>query len=255
MIINKKRLAGAVLAFAAGTGLLAGNVQPTAAAPLEVSTLYDSTCPYLIQAGQTGGGCITHLQSELNSKENAGLEVSGTFDDATGAAVEKWQTDHSLEADGVVGPKTKESLGDKQPTVSGVGGQISRDEVIARSENWITAVVMYSQSDFYPDPQGKTYRQDCSGFVSMAWHLDQSLTTATLPSVATKIDKADLQPGDILDEPSHHTVLFLRWADDAHTQFVLRQESQTGEPAQEKTASLSGYYDSFDAYRYNNITD
>ena len=64
---------------------------------------------------------------------------------------------------------------------SQVGGAISRDEVIERAQFWVDWRVPYSQSSWYPDPQGRHYRQDCSGMVSMAWHLSTSLATWTLP--------------------------------------------------------------------------
>ena len=42
------------------------------------------------------------------------------------------------------------------------------------------------------------YRQDCSGYVSMAWKLPGNEWTGSLAQYAEKITKAELQPGDIL---------------------------------------------------------
>src|SRR5690348_11217979 len=71
---------------------------------------------------------------------------------------------------------------------SSVDGPITRSEVIARAQYWVDHRVPYSQSAYYPDPQGRTYRTDCSGYVSMAWHLGSSLVTSTLPNVSTQIN-------------------------------------------------------------------
>ncbi|EMF02140.1 VCBS repeat-containing protein [Streptomyces mobaraensis NBRC 13819 = DSM 40847] len=64
---------------------------------------------------------------------------------------------------------------------STVGGEISRTEMIQRVQYWIDKGVPYSQSRYYPDLQGRSYRTDCSGLVSMAWHLPISATTWSLP--------------------------------------------------------------------------
>jgi SH3 domain protein len=42
-------------------------------------------------------------------------------------------------------------------------GKITRDEIIERGMYWINKKVPYSQSAYYPDPQGRKYRTDCSG--------------------------------------------------------------------------------------------
>ncbi|WP_163508909.1 hypothetical protein [Fodinicola acaciae] len=139
------------------------------------------------------------------------------------------------------------------------GKYITRAEVIARAENWFARNVPYSQSATATDPDGAhTYRTDCSGFVSMAWHLAKtglgSPTTVSLPEYATKISKANLKPGDILDDPGHHTVLFAGWADSAHTRFTYYSEGSTATDMNHDTASLSSY-SGYDAYRYNKIMD
>ena len=51
----------------------------------------------------------------------------------------------------------------------------------------------------------------------MAWHLNQNLSTATLPNVSNQISKSALEPGDILNDASEHVVIFKSWADTAHT--------------------------------------
>src|SRR5450759_2687295 len=71
----------------------------------------------------------------------------------------------------------------------------TRDDIIARAKVWVEAHVPYDQRGRY-----QAYREDCSGFVSMAWGLPASgLTTYTLPTVSQPITRDDLQLGDILN--------------------------------------------------------
>src|SRR4051812_33452029 len=100
---------------------------------------------------------------------------------------------------------------------SSVDGPITRSEVLARAQYWVDKHVPYSQSVYAPDPQGRGYRSDCSGYVSMAWHLGTSLVTQTLPQVSTQISYDDLLPGDALDREDEHVVLFDHWVDSKHT--------------------------------------
>ena len=74
----------------------------------------------------------------------------------------------------------------------------ARDEIIDRAQTWVDQQVPYDMTGYHPDPQGNEYRTDCSGFVSMAWGLDASENTVTLPDFAETIDKEDLKPGDVL---------------------------------------------------------
>src|SRR5690606_12274045 len=46
--------------------------------------------------------------------------------------------------------------------------------------------------------ESKTSRTDCSGFVSMAWHLEESRWTGTLDDISTVISYDELKPGDIM---------------------------------------------------------
>lgn len=112
-------------------------------------------------------------------------------------------------------------------------GTVSPDEIIARVKTWVDAnpQVPYDEGGWY---QG--YREDCSGFVSMAWGLPQpGLTTYTLPTVSHQIRKDDLQPGDILlnqwggwtmpGSPDAHVVIFDSWVDSSHTNYNAYEEN------------------------------
>jgi hypothetical protein len=55
---------------------------------------------------------------------------------------------------------------------------------------------------------------DCSGFISRCWKLRQKLGTANLPGVCVPLTSTDeLQPGDILNQPRGHVLLFVSWTD------------------------------------------
>lgn len=133
------------------------------------------------------------------------------------------------------------------------GKKISRREVTSRAQNWYRRNIQYSQSSYASDPDGShSYRQDCSGFVSMAWHLGTSATTVTLPNYSHKISKSNLKRGDILDDPGNHTVLFHKWANSAHTKFTYYSESNPSSDMTHRTVYLSSY-SGYSAYRYDKI--
>jgi hypothetical protein len=124
-------------------------------------------------------------------------------------------------------------------------GSISRAEILRRAQNWVNEQVPYSESAWWTDSDG-TYRQDCSGYVSMAWDLDQDIDfwTGNLNTVSHTIAAADLQPGDILLSESH-TILFASWANTAHTEFDYYEESHPGTVAHFVIdAPLSDFLDS-----------
>ena len=56
---------------------------------------------------------------------------------------------------------------------------------------------------------------DCSSFVSAAWGLSTHFTTAAIPSIARPLSNPwDLRPGDALNKPRSHVMLFLRFTPD-----------------------------------------
>jgi hypothetical protein len=65
------------------------------------------------------------------------------------------------------------------------------------------------------DPIGGVAGVDCSAFVSATWGLATQYTTSAIPSIASRIQNAwDLRPGDALDKPGSHVMLFLRFTAD-----------------------------------------
>ncbi|WPR53072.1 hypothetical protein SJI45_20435 [Streptomyces sp. S399] len=104
------------------------------------------------------------------------------------------------------------------------------------------------------------YRQDCSGFVSMAWNLGRSEWTGSLASVAERITKDDLQPGDILlfhnaenPEGGSHVTLFGGWTDSARTRYTAYEQTR---PATRRQATPYAYWTNsarFLPYRYRGL--
>ncbi|XVV16043.1 hypothetical protein ACQP2X_17315 [Actinoplanes sp. CA-131856] len=103
-------------------------------------------------------------------------------------------------------------------------GNSTRAEVLKRAQFWVDRKYTYSLNGDAPDPQGKRYRTDCSGLVSMAWRLPAQRNTTTFYKPANDVmlvSLRDLRPGDAFvrprpqDEPEFkeggHVELFVRW--------------------------------------------
>jgi hypothetical protein len=148
---------------------------------------------------------------------------------------------------------------------SAVGGQISSAEVLARAQWWInTYGVIYSQdqADAKPDGDGHSYRPDCSGFVSMAWHLpklsnglDRNTDTLDAGDTEYRASLYDLQPADaILGKAYRHVALFDRWVDAGHTQMYVYEEFQTGQEGRYVIKARSWYEaNGFRALHYKKV--
>ncbi|MEV5850368.1 peptidoglycan-binding protein [Streptomyces sp. NPDC051985] len=105
---------------------------------------------------------------------------------------------------------------------------ITRAEIINRAKIWVTAQVPYSMTLYWTDG----YRQDCSGYVSMAWGLTGNEWTGSLDQFGTKITKEELEPGDMLlfhnpdnPEKGSHVVLFGGWTDYTHTAYTAYEQT------------------------------
>ena len=136
-------------------------------------------------------------------------------------------------------------------------GTISRAQIIARAQLWVQQQVPYSQTEWHKNQYGD-YRQDCSGYVSMAWDLDQytDFWTGNLNLVSQTIPAAQLLPGDILLS-SKHTILFAGWANTQHTEFDYYEEAHPGTVARYVIdAPLAAFLDNgFAPFRYDGVVD
>ncbi|MFE4052374.1 peptidoglycan-binding protein [Streptomyces sp. YIM B13518] len=135
---------------------------------------------------------------------------------------------------------------------------ITRADIIERARNWVTRKVPYDVASYEADG----YRQDCSGYVSMAWRLPANEWTGSLGKYAERITKDELRPGDILlfhDASSpyggSHVVLFGGWADTARSRYVAYE--QTLPHTRQKTTPYAYWNNSarYVPYRYKGVTD
>ncbi|SPF03197.1 hypothetical protein [Streptomyces sp. MA5143a] len=111
----------------------------------------------------------------------------------------------------------------------------SRQGTLQRAAVWLTAnngrPVPYSQVSHWRDG----YRQDCSGYTSMALGLPApGLTTVGLAGgrVTRPIPMSELQPGDLVidalgDRNTRHVVIFEKWNDDAHRSYTAYEQRGT----------------------------
>lgn len=111
------------------------------------------------------------------------------------------------------------------------GAVITGATIVSRAEQWVNAKLAYCQSpnhahDSDPscsstcnrtsNPAWDPYRSDCSGFVSWSWALgspglDTSEFAPGSTSVSYTINGSTLQPGDALNIPGEHIILFVGW--------------------------------------------
>ncbi|WP_326765746.1 peptidoglycan-binding protein [Streptomyces sp. NBC_01591] len=133
----------------------------------------------------------------------------------------------------------------------------SRADIINRAKKWVSADVPYSMVKYWSDG----YRQDCSGFVSMAWNLPGNEWTGSLAAFGKRIAREELQPGDILlfhnpADPSKgsHVTIFGGWTDYTHTHYTAYE--QTKPHTRKKTTPMAYWTNSgsYVAYRYKALS-
>ncbi|WP_369389444.1 peptidoglycan-binding protein [Streptomyces sp. CG1] len=133
----------------------------------------------------------------------------------------------------------------------------TRTQIINRAKTWVTAQVPYSMNDFWSDG----YRQDCSGYVSMAWGLPGNEWTGSLGSFGVKITKEELQPGDILlyhnpdnPESGSHVVIFGGWTDYTHVNYTVYEQTPPHTRSQPTPYPYWSHTDKYVPYRYKGVT-
>ncbi|MGW0337885.1 peptidoglycan-binding protein [Streptomyces sp. NPDC003011] len=142
------------------------------------------------------------------------------------------------------------------PAAPGTVSAITRADIIKRAKTWIAAKVPYSMSAYWSDG----YRQDCSGFVSMAWNLPGNEWTGSLGQYGVRITKDDLQPGDILlfhnpsdPEKGSHVVIFGGWTDYTHTYYTAYEQTRPHTRSQATPYAYWSNSDRYLAYRYKGL--
>lgn len=133
---------------------------------------------------------------------------------------------------------------------------VTRAEIINRAKTWVDAKVPYSMSKYWSDG----YRQDCSGYVSMAWNLAKNEWTGSLAQFGDRITRDNLQAGDILlfhnpADPTggSHVTIFGGWTDYTHTYYTAYEQTK---PHTRKQATPMAYWNnsaSYVAYRYKGL--
>jgi hypothetical protein len=155
--------------------------------------------------------------------------------------------------------------GDRAP-LHGPGGRpalprkptaITRTEIIDRARTWVAAKVPYSMTAYWSDG----YRQDCSGYVSMAWKLPGNEWTGSLAQYADPIAKEELQPGDILlfhnaadPEKGSHVTVFGGWTDATHRSYLAYEQTRPHTRRQSTPYAYWSDSDRYVPYRYKGVT-
>ncbi|MFF4500154.1 peptidoglycan-binding protein [Streptomyces sp. NPDC001401] len=132
----------------------------------------------------------------------------------------------------------------------------TRAEIIKRARKWLDARVPYSMEAYWSDG----YRQDCSGYVSMAWGLLGNEWTGSLDHFGERVTKAELQPGDILlfhnpanPQRGSHVVIFGGWKNGAHTKYTAYEQTP---PRTRRKATPYAYWSQsgrYIPYRYKGL--
>jgi hypothetical protein len=133
--------------------------------------------------------------------------------------------------------------------------KLKRSTIKKRGWSWVKAKVPYSQTSYHCNGYG-TYRQDCSGFVSLAWGLHTSHWTGSLLSVSKYVKRKNIKVGDAVTHypksSAHGHVMLVTQPTKKGT--WVYTEPHTGSHAQRKWYSwhylnVNHYY----GIRYKNV--
>lgn len=256
--ISHRLLGGAAAAALAAAGLTLISPSAHAAAP------GTTTAELTIRSGtSTGTSAVGTIPAETTIDlecQTEGETVQGTYHSEYWAKVSHDGAEGYVSRAYVTVPDASglgACEGDSDPEEPDPGISEDRQEVLDRGQTWVDRNVPYSMEAYTHGPDGRQYRTDCSGFVSMAYGLDTSYSTVTLPEHFTEISKDDLQPGDIIGNlgagsggAAGHVVIFTGWTDDTETSFtVIEQAGGVGGVA--RTHTWGDAFWSNNAYRYD----
>jgi hypothetical protein len=111
----------------------------------------------------------------------------------------------------------------------------ARQWILWRAQTWINDHVAYNQSSTHDG-----YRQDCSGYVSFTWQLTKPGTSPSgMSAYSYQIPFDSLQPGDALNNPSAHTMLFIKWVDQSQGTFIAYDEENPTSGTRQRTLTLN----------------
>jgi hypothetical protein len=134
--------------------------------------------------------------------------------------------------------------------------RLTRDQILERARTWVDAAVPYNMDASWRDG----YRQDCSGFVSMAWGLGDSAWTGSLTDYAERIRVDQLMPGDILlfhnpEEPEtgSHVTIFGGWADAEHEEYIAYEQAKPHARIRTTPFAYWSHSSDYVPYRYKYI--
>nr|WTB31452.1 peptidoglycan-binding protein [Streptomyces sp. NBC_00830] len=154
-----------------------------------------------------------------------------------------------LQGSGVPGPPSSTGSAPETP-------RTTRTDIINRAKKWVSAQVPYSMANYWSDG----YRQDCSGYVSMAWKLKSNEWTGSLDKFATKIPREKLQPGDILlfhnkanPTKGSHVTIFGGWTDYTHSHYSAYEQTPSHTRKQTTPMAYWSHSGSYIPYRYKGL--
>ncbi|MFE3737410.1 peptidoglycan-binding protein [Streptomyces sp. NPDC059134] len=134
----------------------------------------------------------------------------------------------------------------------------TRAEIINRAKLWVNAKVPYSMEKYWSDG----YRQDCSGYVSMAWNLAGNEWTGSLAEFGVRIEREELQPGDMLlfhnpadPNKGSHVTLFGGWTDYTHTHYMAYEQTKPHARLQSTPMAYWNNSDRYIPYRYKGVIE
>ncbi|MEU1127227.1 peptidoglycan-binding protein [Streptomyces sp. NPDC005899] len=135
--------------------------------------------------------------------------------------------------------------------------ETTRAAIVDRAKKWVSAQVPYDTAAYWSDG----YRQDCSGYVSMAWDLGTNEWTGSLAAFGTKIARSELQPGDMLlfhnpADPAlgSHVTIFGGWTDSTHTHYLAYEQSRPHARGATTPMAYWTHSSQYVAYRHKGLT-
>ncbi|MFF1842706.1 peptidoglycan-binding protein [Streptomyces sp. NPDC058232] len=155
-----------------------------------------------------------------------------------------------LQGGGTPGPPSSTGSAPETP-------KTTRTDIINRAKRWVSEQVPYSMAKYWSDG----YRQDCSGYVSMAWKLRGNEWTGSLAKFGTKIARDELKPGDILlfhnkANPTNgsHVTIFGGWTDYTHSHYSAYEQTPSHTRKQTTPMAYWTHSGSYVPYRYKGLS-